>query len=1035
MSLSLTGQSYSEWIEIGLRQMHHDKQDSAIVSFNQAYQSDTLDHKIIAIRGILKASIFATEITKGDSLISIGDSLCQFQDFNKSVFLFQLAKAEFYKKESKYQKALKVYKDILPKAKSLSDLDKEYADGLQHYGLLYENLSKFDSCTYYMEKAKAIYVNKKDTTSVKYGLLLNNMGTAYLRLNELQKSKESFEKALYIFSNSENPSYGNIAMAKGNIGVILSREGKYKEANDITEEALADNRSINDLNGMSYNYYSMGVNNYYMGDYGRTKSYLDECIRIRTNLYGQMHRSLISPYDVKALALEEAGDYNGSTQNFQLARRIIKHVFKEPGINEGFNLENIATNFHNAGKIDSALVYAKEAHKVLENILPPVSFDMAVNYFTLGNIYIANNKVEDGKKWLENALKILDQLEIDEEMTTALLKITIGEVEARNMNWDRADKLYDEALEIAGIDENMDPQKLDASPDVLTVFDYYMSYLYNKYDAFQENKYLEEYQKYSDLYLLISEKLRRQFNDPYTKSTLVKNSVPVFRTQIGVYANLYTKTKKEKYLEDLFQQAEYSRATMIRDMQDEKIASYARVDKETIKQEEKLKQTLADANAEYFQFPDSTAIKSNLFKAKEAFNQFVSITSKENPEYFDLKYGGNIPEISAVQNKLKTDQVLIEYMIDDTAYYALTITSEKSDLFYLGVRDSIDNYIIAYRNQIKQNKIRDFESEKKLYAHIWAPITTLETHHRVIVCPISSLHYLNLETLKNEADNKYLIEDYNISYTLSANIFLNTNPAQKQKKSLAIAIAPGFEDELKNDYKSQLDSTDQIDDTYMHTIRQPWSVKLAEKLKREYRHKVHIGNQALESKVKASLSQGNIIYFGTHAITNEHDPLRSKLVLSKELGDQDEDGYLHAYEIYGLDLQADLTVLSACESGIGQLEDGEGMISLAHSIHYAGCPSTILSMWKVDEKSNTHIIDLFLENIAKGQIKSEALRNAKLEFLSSDPDAHPYLWGGMVLMGQDGPIKLIKQNNIILYLILTLLLIVVIIMLARKKKK
>jgi len=312
----------------------------------------------------------------------------------------------------------------------------------------------------------------------------------------------------------------------------------------------------------------------------------------------------------------------------------------------------------------------------------------------------------------------------------------------------------------------------------------------------------------------------------------------------------------------------------------------------------------------------------------------------------------------------------------------------------------------------------------------------LKTYQRVILCPTSSLHYLNFETLKNHTTDRYLIEDYNISYTLSAYIYLNTDHIKKKNQNFAIAIAPGFEDEIKNQYKNALKTMDNIDEDYIQTVRQPWSVKLAEKLKSEYRNKAHIGIDAPESKVKSALSQGNIIYFGTHAITNEHEPLRSKLVLTKELGDQKEDGYLHAYEIYGLELAADLTVLSACESGIGQIEEGEGMISLAHSIHYAGCPSTVLSLWKVDEKSNTALIDAFLEKIADGQIKSEALRNAKLDYLSKNKGIHPYFWGGMILMGQDGSIELVKKNQSYLwYLTPIIVLILAFLVLFRNKKK
>jgi len=667
-------QTHEQWLDIGQRQMEEDQLDSSKISFSKAYSSDDIDHKILAIRGQLKTGLYANTMSIGDSLINLGDSLCQLQKFNKEVFIFQLSKAEFYKKGSQYKKALAIYKDFMPKAKRLLDIDYEYASGLQHYGLIYEGFSQYDSCVYYIEKARDIYIAKEDTLSLSYALLCNNLGTAYLRMSDLAKSKAVLEKALKILLELPNSAQSDIGMVRGNIGVILSREGKYEESNAMTEAAIASNKLIKDYDGMAYNYYSLGVNNYYIGDYGRARSYLEECIRIRKDIYGEWHSSLIGAYEVIAIALGESGDYFGSMKNYKHARKIIKYNFKEPVDMEGYNLENIANTFKNMGQQDSALVYIKMANEILEKILPSISHHKAIHYFSLGNIYASNNQLTQGQEWMEKALDIHDQLELEDDFTAASIKVNIAQIQAKNLNWKLADDNFNEALTIVGLDENMDINSYQANPSTLKIFNFYLSYLYNKYIVFDDIKYLDKYQKFSELYLIISEKLRRQFNDPYTKSTLIKNTVPVFRTQIGVYSNLYLNTKKREYLDILFEQAEYSRATMIRDMQDEKIASYARVDKEIIKEEKRLKTSLSEANANYFQYPDSVNIQSQLFTAKEDLNQFISNISKDNPNYFALKFGSKSPTILEVQKKLKPKEILIEYMIDDTSYYALTIT-------------------------------------------------------------------------------------------------------------------------------------------------------------------------------------------------------------------------------------------------------------------------------------------------------------------------------------------------------------------------
>ncbi|MCB0502511.1 MAG: CHAT domain-containing protein, partial [Bacteroidetes bacterium] len=139
------------------------------------------------------------------------------------------------------------------------------------------------------------------------------------------------------------------------------------------------------------------------------------------------------------------------------------------------------------------------------------------------------------------------------------------------------------------------------------------------------------------------------------------------------------------------------------------------------------------------------------------------------------------------------------------------------------------------------------------------------------------------------------------------------------------------------------------------------------------------------------------------------------------------DGYLHAYEFYNLSLQSDLAVLTACESGIGNIQKGEGMISLAYSLNFAGCPSVIMSLWKIDEKTNTEITSYFYKYLAKGNSINAALRSAKLDYLNkaSGTLQHPFYWSGLVLMGNDNAIDMPNQKMNKKIIIPVIILIVV----------
>ena len=136
----------------------------------------------------------------------------------------------------------------------------------------------------------------------------------------------------------------------------------------------------------------------------------------------------------------------------------------------------------------------------------------------------------------------------------------------------------------------------------------------------------------------------------------------------------------------------------------------------------------------------------------------------------------------------------------------------------------------------------------------------------------------------------------------------------------------------------------------------------------------------------------------------------SRLVLSKSgsTTDAESDGYLHAYEIYELDLRAQLAVLSACETGTGRTDEGEGVRSLGYGFAYAGCPSLVVSLWSIDEKVSATILERFYAYLAEGMPKHIALRQAKLDHLAQAQDelALPYYWAGLVLVGDVGPVEI-----------------------------
>jgi CHAT domain-containing protein/Tfp pilus assembly protein PilF/ketosteroid isomerase-like protein len=170
---------------------------------------------------------------------------------------------------------------------------------------------------------------------------------------------------------------------------------------------------------------------------------------------------------------------------------------------------------------------------------------------------------------------------------------------------------------------------------------------------------------------------------------------------------------------------------------------------------------------------------------------------------------------------------------------------------------------------------------------------------------------------------------------------------------------------------------------------------------------VLIGEQAQEATVKAEAGHYEILHFATHAVLDDRNPLYSRIILSRAEGDVQEDGLLEAWEIMKLDLDAELAILSACQTARGRVAAGEGVIGMSWALFVAGSPAAIVSQWKVDSARSAELMIEFHRNLRQRQrdgrlayTRSESLRQAALKLLRG-PYNHPAYWAAFILIGAD----------------------------------
>ncbi len=356
--------------------------------------------------------------------------------------------------------------------------------------------------------------------------------------------------------------------------------------------------------------------------------------------------------------------------------------------------------------------------------------------------------------------------------------------------------------------------------------------------------------------------------------------------------------------------------------------------------------------------------------------------------------------------------VVFEYSVGDSSSCLWVITRSDHQIFKLPRRKILQEQIETLRFSLldPQQGISDFftNAGSILYEELIKPAESfLSKKSKLIIIPDGVLNYLPFEVLLTEnkkttadisySDLPFLVKKYPVSYGQSASVLktIISNPEEEAKqkavgKRLLAMGDPLYEDTLFNARIKypRLEFTGKE----IENIASYFSAGSSE---------IYLRDKATEENFKrnSALNEFNYIHFATHGLIDETKPDLSSLVLTSGRN-SGEDGFLQAAEIFGLKLNADLVVLSACQTGLGKLIRGEGMVGLTRAFMYAGTPSVLVSLWSVSDMSTAALMGEFYKNLIKNNLsRTDALRKAQLSMISDEKYAHPFYWAPFVLIG------------------------------------
>jgi CHAT domain-containing protein len=363
--------------------------------------------------------------------------------------------------------------------------------------------------------------------------------------------------------------------------------------------------------------------------------------------------------------------------------------------------------------------------------------------------------------------------------------------------------------------------------------------------------------------------------------------------------------------------------------------------------------------------------------------------------------------VAAVRRLLGPRESLVEYVFDQDACYALQITQAGLRVHSLPGRAEIGKTARAFVTAIR-NQSDSKASASALYQQVLKPLTPGASSSLVVI-PDGSLHLVPFGALMDE-QGSYVESRLTISAAPSATIYYTLRTAAKRatpsKPFLGVAYSATGAGEPTATKRDMADlraanlkplqfGREEISEAAK--AMGPGSVTLD-------------GGGSSEAALKSQpLGDFKVLHFAAHGVSSETEPDRAALVLLP--GRDTEDGLWQAREIQRTRLNADVVVLSACETGSGRLQGQEGVMNLARSFLTAGAKSVVASLWSVDDRSTATLMESFYTHLAQGATVSDALRQAQLDFIKTYGEkAKPYLWAGFEVIG-DGTRKLKNDTN------------------------
>ena len=855
----------------------------------------------------------------------------------------------------------------------------------------YLELGNFDFAFANYEKARTVLQVELTDSLVLKAENLNKLGNYYLDIKDLENASELFYEALEIRQAELDETDLRDADIYNNIGACMDLMGDFDKAIEYHNQALKIRweQLPNPHSLIGQSFMNIGLNLLSMESHVDAYEYLNRAVRQYENYYQTSHPDLGKAYlNMGKLfgdlgMVEEFKDYN------EKALAIWQNTLPKNHPDIALCLGNLANSYSQLKDHQMAQRLFREALQIYQSEYGTVHPDVARIYVNQAiDNFIQHQDPEQAVYYLDSCLLALDYETGPER---SLEKVN-----------EPFYLLY--ALQVAA-DFWSNAEDTPEHSGAFKAFDYLL----------QASEVIDY--------------LRGQYETRGVKLGLAAEAHLVYDEAIQVALDLYHQTDDPDYLETAFNFSEKSKGVLLLEaLNQSDVQQFTGVPEAALASIKALEQSISNLEKLRFIEVEKRQSKSRvivdslsvvIFNEKRQLTEEIEALRKSYPNYYQLRYEVATVPLKRVRNQLvRSDQTIVEYFLGDDQLQIFVVNREGIQVQRVDLPEDFDSTLFRFygailesqavaMNKIQANYIQYMESAYQLYEWLIHPVKDL-LKERLVIIPDGELNLLPFDALLSKRPDSlsffkthnYLLRDFDISYCYSTTL-LQKMLQQKSKKQLLpyLGIAPSF---------SRNNSTGLL------PLR--FNREEIEGSKETLGGEIFIGSDATKQNFLENYQRFKILHLATHGKSNSDSGDYSFLAFTEK----DEDALLYVKELYNLSTYAEMVVLSACETGIGELHQGEGVASIASGFSYAGAKSLVATLWSVNDGTTKDLIHLFLENIKQGDDKDTALRNAKLTFIQSNGhlQAHPFFWAPFIPVGNMEAISFRSPFTYVIWMVL-----------------